>query len=333
MSPPLGVVSPVQAPANGLQIMAGSLPKAESGLAYSAALTATGGTSPYKWKVAGGALPPGLMLGRDGHLSGMSWATGSFRFSAQVIDSDEQTATSLLEINMSVNETADHVILWSTGFEGGGASRWYFPAIAANGNEGGGEFDSGLADSTISAEHVHSGRWALKMTIRTPPESGTRMFRWRESHTYDDLYYSVWYYFPQRYSVRSYWNIFQWKSRMSARVNDPFFTLNVGNRKDGTMYLYLYDWQTRQGYRQSFRDVPVGEWFNVTAHYSCTGNDTGHVAIWQDHVQLFDLYHVQTRYPRGDCGWSVNNYSDGVRPSPTVLYIDDAEIYRKLAPS
>ncbi len=169
------------------------------------------------------------------------------------------------------------------------------------------------------------------MTIAAPPESGTRMFRWLESHTYNDLYYSAWYYFPQNYWVVNpdtvgYWDIFQWKSRSASGRVDPVFVLNVGNRDDGTMYLYLRDWRSRS-YFQALKNVPVGQWFNITARYVCAGDNTGHVTFWQDSDLLFDVPNVQTRYPDGDCGWSVNNYSSGMIPVPTVLYIDDAEIF------
>jgi hypothetical protein len=37
---------------------------------------------------------------------------------------------------------------------------------------------------------------------------------------------------------------------------------------------------------------------------------------------------VQTRYGYSDaeCSWSVNNYSNGLSPSPATIYVDDAKI-------
>jgi hypothetical protein len=224
-------------------------------------------------------------------------------------------------------------VLWSSDFENSNSSQWYFPSTTRDGNAGGGEFDSGTGWSVASQDYVHSGAWSLKMTITAPPQSGTQMFRWLEPGSYKDLYYSIWYYFPQPYQVASYWNIFQWKSRMSSTGQiDPFFILNVGNRQDGTMFLYLYDWQKRQSYTQTLKDVPVGQWFNVTAHYVCAGDNTGHITFWQDGTQLFDASNVQTRYSDGDCQWSIDNYSDGIAPAPAVLYIDDAKIFLQDGP-
>jgi hypothetical protein len=215
--------------------------------------------------------------------------------------------------------------LWSSDHESGDLRAWYAPSSEPTDDFGGGEYNSGNADSVPSQEQAHSGRWSIKMTITTPPESGTRLFRWRESRAHSRLRYSVWFYFPRAYSAPTYWDVFQWKSK-TATKNDPFFILNVTNPAEGVMAFGLFDWQRRIGYSQSARLIPVGEWFQVEAVYVCAGERTGHVTFWQDGTLLFDVADVQTRYPDGDCGWSVNNYSDLVEPTPATIYIDDASI-------
>jgi Putative Ig domain len=47
-----------------------SLAEATAGTAYSATLSESGGTSPYKWTIASGALPTGLILSSTGAISG-----------------------------------------------------------------------------------------------------------------------------------------------------------------------------------------------------------------------------------------------------------------------
>jgi hypothetical protein len=54
---------------------------------YSAAAQATGGVAPYAWSVAGGSLPPGLMLNADGTLAGVTTASGSYDVQLTVTDS------------------------------------------------------------------------------------------------------------------------------------------------------------------------------------------------------------------------------------------------------
>ncbi len=54
----------------GLRVTSSSLPAATPGVPYSAQLTATGGTAPYKWKLALEGLPAGLKLSKSGLISG-----------------------------------------------------------------------------------------------------------------------------------------------------------------------------------------------------------------------------------------------------------------------
>ncbi|MDB6136966.1 MAG: hypothetical protein JWO94_38, partial [Verrucomicrobiaceae bacterium] len=65
----------------------GALPGVVLNDSYSQTLSATGGTSPYTWDVANGALPGGLALSPAGVLSGTPTAVGSFSFAVRVIDS------------------------------------------------------------------------------------------------------------------------------------------------------------------------------------------------------------------------------------------------------
>lgn len=70
-----------------------ALPGAIKGSAYSATLTATGGTSPYNWSIASGQLPTGLTLSSTGTISGTPTASGEFNVTVQVTDSAATPAT------------------------------------------------------------------------------------------------------------------------------------------------------------------------------------------------------------------------------------------------
>lgn len=63
------------------------LPGANRGSSYSVTLRATGGTTPYRWSLAGGSrLPSGLTLSSSGTISGTPASTGTFTFTARVTD-------------------------------------------------------------------------------------------------------------------------------------------------------------------------------------------------------------------------------------------------------
>ena len=225
-------------------------------------------------------------------------------------------------------------VLWSADMETGDLSEWSRPDVPGGPNTGGGVFDSGTATASVDVvSPSHTGIHSAKLYINTlkPSEvstSGARLFRWLEPENHVELYYSVWYYFPRRYSPDGnppWWNVFQWKS-IRANVSDPFFVLNVGNRPDGAMYFYLYNQNSKTSYSQTIRDIPEGKWFRVEAFCRCAGDNTGQVTFWQDDAPIFDVPNVQTRYADGHCGWSVNNYSSSLHPNTATIYVDDAAI-------
>lgn len=64
-----------------------TLPDPTQGAAYSAALSASGGTAPYTFSIVGGALPAGMTLNSGGTLSGTPTNAGPYAFTVQASDS------------------------------------------------------------------------------------------------------------------------------------------------------------------------------------------------------------------------------------------------------
>ncbi|KRA95595.1 hypothetical protein ASD83_18260 [Devosia sp. Root685] len=64
-----------------------SLPNATVGQAYAETISATGGSAPYTFSLASGALPAGLSLGADGSISGTAQEDGTFNFTVSAQDS------------------------------------------------------------------------------------------------------------------------------------------------------------------------------------------------------------------------------------------------------
>ncbi|HYM29035.1 MAG TPA: putative Ig domain-containing protein [Steroidobacteraceae bacterium] len=93
-----------------LSVTTPALPNGQVGVAYSAALVATGGTTPYTWTLAqGSALPAGLGLAPGGVVSGTPTATASGALvTVTVTDSgtpQRQSANATLTINVSPAST------------------------------------------------------------------------------------------------------------------------------------------------------------------------------------------------------------------------------------
>jgi hypothetical protein len=228
-------------------------------------------------------------------------------------------------------------VIWSADMETGDLSQW------TRNRTRGGSFDSGdclRPSNGISTEVAHSGRYAMKMTINLADgESGCRQFRHQESLSGETLYYGAWYYLPSYVRAENYWNIFQFKSETDSR-NDPFWALDLMPRSGSQLQLRLR-WKgtvvgpsardTSAGsktYDQRAANVPVRRWFHVEVYLKQASDFSGRLIVWQDGKRLYDMNGVKTKYPGGDERWSVNNYSDGLRPSVATLFVDDATVSR-----
>src|ERR1700722_17737546 len=71
-------------PAPLVQITTTSLPGGTAGRSYTAALSATGGVTPYTWTISGGNLPSGLTLSTSGAITGSPNAAGTSSFTVKV---------------------------------------------------------------------------------------------------------------------------------------------------------------------------------------------------------------------------------------------------------
>jgi putative Ig domain-containing protein len=77
------------------------VPGAQVSTAYSYALQATGGTSPYQWVLASGSLPQGFSLSSTGQLAGSTTQTGQFSFVAKVTDTNNNSASQSFAFSVS----------------------------------------------------------------------------------------------------------------------------------------------------------------------------------------------------------------------------------------
>jgi Bacterial Ig domain/Putative Ig domain/Immunoglobulin domain/Right handed beta helix region/Immunoglobulin I-set domain len=90
----------VNAASATLQVTTTQLAGATLSGAYSATLSASGGTTPYAWSLASGSLPAGLTLSSAGTISGTPTSAGSFPFTVQVTDTASHSASANLSVNV-----------------------------------------------------------------------------------------------------------------------------------------------------------------------------------------------------------------------------------------
>ena len=87
--------------ATPLSISTASPQSVNSGAVYNQTLSASGGTLPYTWSLADGALPPGITLDpATGILSGTAGGAGLYAYVVQVVDANQLAAANLLTISV-----------------------------------------------------------------------------------------------------------------------------------------------------------------------------------------------------------------------------------------
>ncbi len=70
---------------------------------YTATLAASGGTAPYTWSLAGGALPTGLILSSSGVITGTPTTTGTSSFTVRATDAGNPTQTASNSLSITIN--------------------------------------------------------------------------------------------------------------------------------------------------------------------------------------------------------------------------------------
>jgi hypothetical protein len=103
-TPPASGASSSTSSANSNLVISPTLPSASVGAAYNASVTVTGGTAPYKFSLASGQLPSGILLAdASGAFSGTPSASGSFPFGLSVTDAKGLSSEQSLQLTVAAN--------------------------------------------------------------------------------------------------------------------------------------------------------------------------------------------------------------------------------------
>lgn len=117
-----------------LSITTGSMPTATVGSSYMMILGASGGTSPYTWKITSGSLPGGISLGTStGKVSGTPKAEGTSSFTVRVQDSNDLTASAALRISVETSGSHSTLSITTGGMPSGMVGASYKVTLAASG--------------------------------------------------------------------------------------------------------------------------------------------------------------------------------------------------------
>jgi len=154
-----------------LVILTSALPAGTTASAYSVALAASGGVTPYAWTLASGSLPSGLTLDpATGTISGTPAATGEFPVTVTVTDAQGAAASRSLVIRIfeplrilttALPEGTEGVAYQAQLQAAGGAPPYVFSVLS-------GELPGGLAlagDGSISGAPAASGEFTFTVRV------------------------------------------------------------------------------------------------------------------------------------------------------------------------
>jgi hypothetical protein len=126
-------ISVAAAPAAPLQITTSSLAGGQVGTSYQASVSVTGGTQPYSWSIASGALPSSLALNAaSGTISGMPSTAGNSSFTVKVNDAAGKPAQQPLAISVAASPAAPLQITTSS-LAGGQVGTSYQASVSVTG--------------------------------------------------------------------------------------------------------------------------------------------------------------------------------------------------------
>ena len=108
-----------------------TVPGGTVGSPYAMTLSATGGTTPYYWTIAGGLLPDGIQLSAGGALSGTPDQAGTFHFSVAATDSSPKPLSATINYTMVIAPVA--LLVTTTGLPAASLNNPYAAALATSG--------------------------------------------------------------------------------------------------------------------------------------------------------------------------------------------------------
>jgi hypothetical protein len=175
------------APVTKLSISGSSLPVGQVNAAYSATMTAIGGTAPYTWSVASGSLPAGLSLSAVGVITGTPTASGASTFTAQVSDAEPTPQLTAAQVSITIRPPA--VSITTSSLAAGATTVSYTGSFSAEGGIApytwrltAGELPSGLslaASGAITGIPTTTGVFPFTVQVsdgESPPQIAAASF-------------------------------------------------------------------------------------------------------------------------------------------------------------
>ncbi|HWR37617.1 MAG TPA: Ig domain-containing protein [Clostridia bacterium] len=118
-----------------LKLTGGALGAATANASYSATLSATGGSKPYAYALAGGTLPAGLSLGSNGTISGTPTAAGSSSFVVMATDTTSPAQSTSATYSLAVTQSVAPLAIETVSFPDAKIGTAYSATLSGTGGQ------------------------------------------------------------------------------------------------------------------------------------------------------------------------------------------------------
>ncbi len=209
---------------------------------------------------------------------------------------------------------------WSTGFE---------DRFCDYTERAGFCYEAGNAAYELVTSPVHSGRYAAAFSVNTEGGTVHQQARCvRQGTLPRAAYYGAWYFIPAAAATDGkVWNLFHFQG--GADVSDRLHNLwdvSLLEADGGNLSLVVYGPVAQKTLHPDEPTlVPLGSWFHIELFLERAADESGEVTLYQDGERLLSATSLMTD-DSTFAQWYVGNYSDGMTPPASTVYVDDISI-------
>ncbi len=173
---------------------------------------------------------------------------------------------------------------------------------------------------------VHSGRYALAFHVGGSDGGDDQQARCvRQGVLPQAAYYGAWYFIPTlAINDGKVWNLFHFQGGDTTSQKGLWDVSLVNDDAQDDLEVVVYQFGGSTYRTQT--PIPIGQWFHLELYLARANDMTGEVALFQDGVQLIDQTNLSTDNGSAFEQWYVGNYSTGLIPADSTVFVDDVTI-------
>jgi len=184
------------------------------------------------------------------------------------------------------------------------------------------------ASFEVVTSPVHSGRYAMAFHVGGNDGGNDIQARCvRQGVLPQAAYYGAWYYVP-KFAINNnqVWNLFHFQGGDTTMQKGLWDISLVNDKAQDDVEVVVYNFLNGNVYPTQRVPIPIGAWFHLELYLKRASDMTGEAALYQDGVELFDVKNIVSDNGSTFQQWYVGNYSTGLTPPESTVYVDDVTI-------